>query len=83
MPVYDYFLSSALKRFDAATAYGKKKISEELLPVISKIENPIVQNHYAKKLAIAIDTSDEAIADGLDRATRSAKQGYKKSEEPK
>jgi DNA primase len=82
VPVYDYFLSSALKRFDAATAYGKKKISEELLPVLTKIENPIVQNHYAKKLAIAIDTSDEAIAEGLTRATRSAKQFYNKSEEP-
>jgi DNA primase len=74
VPVYDYFLSSALKRLDAATAYGKKKISEELLPVIAKIENPIVQNHYAKKLAIAINTSDDAIADGLDRVRRSDKQ---------
>jgi DNA primase len=80
VPVYDYFLSSALKRFDVSTAYGKKKISEELLPVLAKIENPIVQNHYAKKLADAIDISDEAVADGLDRARRGVKQEYKKSE---
>jgi DNA primase len=82
VPVYDYFLSSALKRLDATTAYGKKKISEEFLPVLAKIENPIIQNHYAKKLASAIDTSDDAIADGLVRATRNEKQEYKKSEEP-
>lgn len=70
MPVYDYFLSSALKRYDVTTAFGKKKISEELLPVITKIENPIVQNHYVKKVAQVIDASEDAIAESMRRATR-------------
>jgi len=81
VPVYDYFISSALKRFDKVTAYGKKKISEELLPILAKIENPIVQNHYTKELAKAIDTSEDAIADGLVRASREANQFQPKKEE--
>lgn len=70
VPVYDYFLSSSLKRYDVATPFGKKKISEELLPVIAKIENPIVQNHYVKKVAQVLDTSEDAIAESMRRASR-------------
>jgi len=80
VPVYDYFIFSALARFDVATAYGKKKISEELLPVLAKIDNPIVQNHYVKKLATTIGTSEDAIAQSLQRNQKSA--GYKESREP-
>jgi DNA primase len=79
VPVYDYFLSSALARFDVSTAYGKKKISEELLPVVGKIDNPIVRNHYVKKLATTIGTSEDAITEGMRRAQRSTT--YKKSPE--
>jgi DNA primase len=74
VPVYDYFLSSALKRYDVATSFGKKKISEELLPVIAKIENPIVKNHYVKKIALSLDTSEDAIMDSLGRASIGARK---------
>lgn len=71
VPIYDYFLSSALKRFDVATSYGKKKVSEELLPVIAKIENPIVQGHYVRELSAALNVSDETIQEGLTRVRAS------------
>lgn len=69
-PVYDYFLSSAVKRYDVLTAYGKKKISEELMPVLVKIENPVVRNHYVKKVAETIGTSEDAIDDSMRRFVR-------------
>ena len=72
VPVYDYFLSSATSRFDAATAYGKKKISDELVPTLTKIDNPIVQNHYVKKLAITIGTSEDSIAESMRRTKQAA-----------
>ncbi len=73
VPIYDYFLSSALNRFDAATAFGKKKISEELAPILVKIENPVVQQHYVKKVALALDSSEDVIDDSM----RRVKMGYK------
>ena len=65
VPIYDYFISSALKRFDVASAFGKKKISAELLPVLAKIENPIVQGHYIKKLGHAIDTTEDNVREAM------------------
>ncbi len=70
IPVYDYFLVSASKRFDGTTAYGKKKISEEILPVLAKIDNPIVQHHYVKKLGQLIGSSEDIITEGMRRQVR-------------
>jgi len=78
IPIYDYFISSAVKRFDATSAFGKKKVGEELLPIVAKIENPIVQGHYIKKIARAIDSSEEAIAESMRRLEKVAGPGAAK-----
>ncbi len=82
IPIYDYFISSAVKRFDAASAFGKKKVSEELLPILAKIENPIVQGHYIKKLAGTLDTSEETIVESMHRLTKGGGFGGVKAEKP-
>lgn len=75
IPVYDYFIDSAVKRFDVATAYGKKKVSDELLPILGKIDNAIVQAHYIKKLAKTLDVAEETIGDGMEKMKRAAARG--------
>ena len=49
IPVYDFFLSTALKRNNKETALGKKAIMEELIPLFSKISNKVLFEHYTKK----------------------------------
>ncbi len=66
-PMYDYFLSSALSRYDVTSSYGKRKISDEFLPVLLKIDNPIVQGHYIRKLASGLGLSEEMIQGGLSK----------------
>lgn len=75
IPVYDYFLRSSAERFSAMTVFGKKKIGEELLPILAKIENPIVQAHYAKKLAAILDVSESSITEGLEKTKQSLGKG--------
>ena len=72
IPIYDYFIGSAIKRFDTASSFGKKKVSEELLPIIAKIDNPIVQAHYVKELGKALSVSEEAIGEGIKKAKSTA-----------
>ncbi|MBI3577016.1 DNA primase [Candidatus Gottesmanbacteria bacterium] len=69
-PIYDYFISSALVRFDMNSAYGKKKATDELLPIVAAIDNPIVQEHYVKILAKAIDVSEGALDEGIKKAAK-------------
>ena len=81
VPIYDYFIASSKKRFDITTAFGKKKASEELLPVLSKIENSIVQGHYIKKVATELAVSEETIIDGM-KKVKPALESYRVTKEP-
>lgn len=73
MPIYDYFIKSALSRFDTSTAFGKKKITDEILPILAKIENSIVQGHYMKQLATNLGIGETILWDGM-RKVRSSLQ---------
>ncbi len=59
--VYDFLISNFLKKYNKDTAEGKKKITQELLPFISQIDNEIIKEHYLKTLAKELDTSLETI----------------------
>jgi DNA primase len=83
IPIYDYFITSAARRFDIKEAYGKKKVSEELLPILTTIENPVVQAHYMKKVAQTLDVSEDTIATGMKKIKIYSKDIQPKSELPK
>lgn len=59
--VYDYLLKKLTEKFNRKTVDGKKKISEEILPVIGEIENEIVKEHYFKKIGEILEISYESI----------------------
>lgn len=65
--IYDYLLSSTLKNFDTTLPSGKKSVSDELLPVISGIDNEIIKEHYLRKLSTELDTTLESIQRELSR----------------
>jgi len=80
VPIYDFFLAGAFKKFKKETAYGKKRIVEYLAPVFSKIGSTVVLDHYVKELAEETSISEEAIRESLKSP---GKFEAKKKEEPK
>lgn len=60
--VYDFFLDSAFSRYDVSQVEGKKKIGEELIPLLTEIENEIVKNHYLRLLANRLGVGEEAVS---------------------
>ena len=61
VPVYDFYLESAIKNFGFANGEAKKKVVEEVLPLLNKITNEVVKAHYLKKLAEIIEVSEESV----------------------
>lgn len=61
IPVYDHIIALAQKKFEHEGAFGKKKIGDQVVPFIARIQNPIVQSHYVKKLALLLEVEDEAV----------------------
>ncbi|MFC1622044.1 DNA primase [Patescibacteria group bacterium] len=61
VPIYDFYLATALKKFDKSKAYEKKKIINYLIPKFSKIKNGVVFDHYIKKTAEELDVLEQTI----------------------
>ena len=61
IPVYDWLINEAFRRYDAAAVYGKKKISDELIPILAKISDEVVKAHYFQKLSTKLDLAETSL----------------------
>ncbi len=61
IPIYDFLIDVAQKKYPEDTAFAKKKIGEELIPMIEKINNPIVRTFYIKKIAEILEVSENTV----------------------
>ncbi|MBF8250207.1 MAG: primase, primase protein [Candidatus Levybacteria bacterium] len=66
-PVYDFLFSKTFGFLEKDRVTGKRKISEELLPIFSRISNEIVKEHYLKKLSRELDVSLDALAKEVEK----------------
>jgi DNA primase len=69
-PIYDYYLKSVAKRYNPKTAQGKKDIMGELIPILNKITDPMVKEHYVQKLASLLLVKDELVRDELKKVNQ-------------
>ena len=60
-PVYDFYVNAALKRFDANSAEGKKRVAAVVLPELARIEDEIMKAHYLQILAAKLGVDEEVL----------------------
>lgn len=65
--IYDYFIDYYVTHNSKDGIEGKKKITDEMLPLLSRVSNEIVKEHYIKKLAGELDTSIDSINKELEK----------------
>ena len=58
LDLFDYRLKLLLSKYDCKGLEGKARIASEILPLISKIKNAIVQSGYLKKLSETLLVSE-------------------------
>lgn len=67
VPIYDYYLSSASKRYNLKDASAKKAIFKEILPIWQKISDSLVKEHYIQKLAALLQIKDDFIRQAMNK----------------
>lgn len=74
VPVYDFFIDSACFRFDRGSPSGKRRIGDEVLPVLKKITNDLVRAHYIKVLAEKLTLPEEALLAQMEKTSLPAEE---------
>ncbi|NCS97892.1 MAG: DNA primase [Candidatus Pacebacteria bacterium] len=67
---YDFLISAAFIQFDATTPSGKRKIMEELAPVLSSVSHAVELEHYIKSVSEKLGVQQQTVKDDI--------QSYKK-----
>lgn len=70
VPIYDFLIEAAQKKYPEESAFSKKKIGEEVIPMIEKITNPIVRTFYVKKLAGVLEISENIVENLISQLKR-------------
>lgn len=74
MPIYDFLIEEAKKRYPDETPFSKKKIADEVLPFIERINNPIVKSYYVKKIAQFLGVDEKSVEELILRIKKNKKQ---------
>ena len=69
IPIYDFYIESAVTRYGVKSPEGKRKISEEVSLILSKITNQVIKAHYVKQLAGVLGVGEEAVLQEIDKAS--------------
>ncbi len=59
VPIYDYFIDSAVKRYGLDSPEGKRKIATETLPQIARLDDEILRSHYLQVLGLKLRVEEE------------------------
>ncbi|MCS6956663.1 MAG: DNA primase [Patescibacteria group bacterium] len=74
IPIYDFLIDIARKKYPEETSSDKKKIADMVLPFIEKILNPIVKSYYIKKISQILNVTQESIETMLKIIKKKKKQ---------
>lgn len=80
IPIFDFFIDEVLSGSDLASADGKARAIDEILPMVEKIRNRIIRESYVKKLGERLVLKEEVILDAMGRPPR---RGERRREELK
>lgn len=69
LPAVEYFFQKNFQKFDKNKVEDKKKITQELLDIISDLENEVEKNYWIKKLAQDLNVSELALTDELKKTS--------------
>jgi len=65
--VYEYVMNSAFKKYDVSKVEGVKKITEEVTPFLAKIENGVVREVWARRLAERLGVATKGVMGEIDK----------------
>jgi len=67
VPLVEYRLARSMKGVDTGTVEGKVKVSEEMVPVLSRIKNAVERSSYIRMVASQLGIDEAALSAEVDK----------------
>lgn len=80
--VMDWLIDRYKKELDVTTAEGKKKFTDKTLVVLSKIKDPVEQQHYVELIASIVAVDSKSVRAKLDGQKSESKKPKKRPKNP-
>jgi len=75
--VFEYVMNNSFKKYDVGKVEGIKKITEEVVPFLAKIENGVVREVWAKRLAERLGVATKGVLGEIDKKIIGGKENIK------
>lgn len=79
--IMDYYFARTLENIDISQVDQKRNAAKKLLPIISRLADPIEKDHYLHLLADRISVSESALRDALQKAQHRKERPMKHNSE--
>jgi DNA primase len=77
----EYLLEDSLEKYDKNDVNGKRKISELMVDMIGSVASAIEKNHWIRKIAERLETTEAALTDAMKKVTLKNRMGDGRKEE--
>ena len=78
---FDFLITVALRKYDQHSASGRRKIIDDLAPVLNNIQHQVEKDFYIKKLAALLEVSVSILADDIKKFGQLKKRPAAKKEQ--
>jgi len=65
VPIYDYFIDSAIRKYGLGGAESERKIAAEVLPQIASLDDEILRAHYLQSLGAKLGIEEATLRSAL------------------
>lgn len=81
VPIVDFYIDYAVKKYGTDSVMAKKKVVAEVLPAVKLLDSPVEQDQYVKRLAEALNVSPTNLYEALNKLSRQGKASRKPTEQ--
>jgi len=62
---FPFLLGRSIKRNDIKSTMGKKKVADEVLPVLARVSDPLLLGEYMRKISFSLNISPQILEEDL------------------
>lgn len=71
VPIVDFYIDYATKKFGNDSVAAKKKVVAEVLPIVALLDSPVEKDQYIKRLAGSLNINPDNLYEALSKAVSS------------